>query len=70
VLWSAGPAARDVTGRVIAVIGGTIAIVEGWAYGPQVHSERWTTERLDAVMPDLLAKAAPNAEMTGHRPLR
>lgn len=70
VLWLAGPAARDVTGRVLAVIGGTIAVVEGWAYGPEVHSgERWTTHRLDAVLPDLLAKAAPNADMTGHRPL-
>ena len=59
---AAGPAGRDVTG-CIAVIGGTIAIVEGWAYGPEVHSdERWTTQRLDAALPELLAKAAPNAE--------
>ena len=71
VLWLAGPAARDVTGRVLAVIGGTIAVVEGWAYGPEVHSdERWTTQRLDAVLPDLLAKAAPNADMTGRRPVQ
>jgi NAD(P)-dependent dehydrogenase (short-subunit alcohol dehydrogenase family) len=71
VLWLAGPAAGDVTGRVLAVIGGTIAVVEGWAYGPEVHSdERWTTQRLDAVLPDLLAKAAPNADMTGRRPVQ
>lgn len=71
VLWLASPAARDVTGRVLSVIGGTIAVVEGWAYGPEIHSEqRWTAERLDAVLPDLLAKAAPNADLTGHRPIQ
>ncbi|QLL09852.1 SDR family oxidoreductase [Mycobacterium vicinigordonae] len=69
VLWLAGPTAREVTGRVLAVIGGTIAVVEGWAYGPEVHSDgRWTPQRLDAVLPDLLANAAPNADVTGHRP--
>jgi hypothetical protein len=71
VLWLASPAARDVTGRVLSVMGGTITVAEGWAYGPEIHSdERWTTERLDDVLPGLLAKAAPNADMTGHRPVR
>jgi NAD(P)-dependent dehydrogenase (short-subunit alcohol dehydrogenase family) len=71
VLWLASAVARDVTGRVLAVIGGTIAVVEGWAYGPEIHSDqRWTLQRLDAVLPDLLAKAAPNADMTGHRPVQ
>ena len=71
VLWLASPAARDVTGRVLAVIGGTIAVVEGWAYGPEIHSdERWTPQRLDAALSELLAKAAPNADMTGHRPVQ
>lgn len=71
LLWLAGPAAREVTGRVFAVIGGTIAVVEGWAYGPEIHSDqRWTTDRLDEVLPGLLAKAAPNADMTGHRPVQ
>ena len=71
VLWLAGPAGRDATGRVLAVIGGTIAVVEGWAYGPEIQSdERRTPQRLDAALPELLAKAAPNADMTGHRPVR
>lgn len=69
LVWLAGPGGRDVTGRVFAVIGGKIAVVEGWAYGPEAQSdERWTAERLDEVMPGLLAKAAPNADMTGQRP--
>lgn len=68
-VWLAGPVARGVTGRVLAVFGGTIAVVEGWSYGPEVSSDqRWTAERLDDVLPGLLAKAAPNADMTGHRP--
>ncbi|MEB3070662.1 SDR family oxidoreductase [[Mycobacterium] vasticus] len=70
VLWLAGPGGRTVTGRVLAVIGGTIAVVEGWAYGPEVHSDqRWTPQHLDEVLPGLLAKAAPNADLTGHRPV-
>jgi NAD(P)-dependent dehydrogenase (short-subunit alcohol dehydrogenase family) len=69
LLWLAGPDARDVTGRVFAHIGGTIAVVEGWVYGPEIHSdERWTVDRLNEEVPALLAKAAPNADMTGHRP--
>lgn len=68
VLWLAGPAGREVNGRILAVIGGTVAVVEGWAYGPEVHSDqRWSVERLDEALPALLAKAAPNADMTGHR---
>jgi NAD(P)-dependent dehydrogenase (short-subunit alcohol dehydrogenase family) len=71
VLWLAGPAARTVTGRVLAAIGGTIAVVDGWAYGPEIHStERWTVARLDQEMPGLLDKALPGADITGCRPVR
>jgi hypothetical protein len=69
VVWLAGASARDVTGRVFAAIGGTVAVVEGWACGPQAHSDRrWTQQQLDEVLPGPLAKAAPNADMTGQRP--
>lgn len=68
VVWLGSPEAANVTGRVLAVMGGTIAVVEGWAYGPEISStERWTVERLHDVIPELVAKAAPNADMTGHR---
>jgi NAD(P)-dependent dehydrogenase (short-subunit alcohol dehydrogenase family) len=71
VVWLASPAARHITGRVVSVMGGTIAVAEGWAYGPEIHSDqRWTTERLDEVLPGLLDKAALNADMTGHRPIQ
>jgi NAD(P)-dependent dehydrogenase (short-subunit alcohol dehydrogenase family) len=69
VVWLADPSASNVTGRVFAAIGGTVAVVEGWAYGPQAHTDgRWTQQQLDQVLPALLAKAAPNADMTGRRP--
>ena len=70
VLWLAGPAARGVTGRVLAVLGGSSVVAAGWAYGPEVHSdEPWTPQLRDSVLPELLARAAPNADMTGHRPV-
>jgi hypothetical protein len=61
ILWLAGASARAVTGRVLAVFGGTISVLEGWVYGPEIHSdERWTPDRLDEVLSGLLAKAAPS----------
>ncbi|MGW9267473.1 SDR family oxidoreductase [Gordonia terrae] len=72
VAWlGTSDAARSVTGRVLAVMGGTIAVVEGWVYGPEASStERWTIDALDAELPGLIEKAAPNADMTGRRPAR
>lgn len=56
---------------MLAAIGGTIAVVDGWAYGPEIHStERWTVARLDQEMPGLLDKALPGADITGRRPAR
>ena len=69
VVWLAGPASKDVTGRVFAVIGGTVAVLEGWVYGPEAQTDtRWTVEELDGVLPDLVARAAPNADIYGKRP--
>jgi NAD(P)-dependent dehydrogenase (short-subunit alcohol dehydrogenase family) len=69
VVWLAGPAAREVTGRVFNVRGGTISVAEGWQAGPGVDKgARWTVEELDDVLPGLVAKAAPNADQRGIRP--
>jgi len=69
VVWLAGPAAREVTGRVFNVRGGMISVAEGWQAGPGVDKgERWTVEELDDVLPGLVAKAAPNADQSGSRP--
>ncbi len=69
VVWLGSTESKDVTGRVFAVIGGTVAVVDGFAYGPEASSdERWTPERLGPVMADLVARAAPAADITGRRP--
>ena len=69
MVWLAGPAAREVTGRVFNVRGGMTSVAEGWQAGPGVDKgERWTVEELDEVLPGLVAKAAPNADQRGIRP--
>ncbi|MFE9322583.1 SDR family oxidoreductase [Nocardia sp. NPDC052278] len=71
VVWLGSTASKDVTGRVFAVIGGTVAVVDGWAYGPEVSSsQRWTLDQLAEVLPSLVAAAVPAADMTGRRPTR
>lgn len=69
VVWLGSPASSGVTGRVFSVTGTRISVAEGWANGPTVDKgERWTPAELGEVIPDLVAKAAPNADMTGTRP--
>ncbi len=68
VVWLASPQSRSVTGRVFAVAGGRISVLEGWANGPTAEREgRWTPDELGAVVPDLVAQAPPNADMSGNR---
>lgn len=68
-VWLAGPAAREVTGRVFNIRGGHLSVAEGWSAGPGAdHGARWTQEALDDVLPGLLREAAPNARMDGTRP--
>jgi NAD(P)-dependent dehydrogenase (short-subunit alcohol dehydrogenase family) len=64
VVWLGSPESRDVTGRVFLVSGGTIAVAEGWHRGPTIDKgDRWEPKELSAVVPELVAKAAPNATM-------
>jgi NAD(P)-dependent dehydrogenase (short-subunit alcohol dehydrogenase family) len=68
VVWLGSAASRDVTGRVFGVCGNRITVQEGWVNGPAASaSARWTQEELSAVVPDLVARAAPNADATGER---
>jgi NAD(P)-dependent dehydrogenase (short-subunit alcohol dehydrogenase family) len=70
VVWLGGPTAREVTGRVFNVRGGTISVAEGWVAGPGVQrNSRWTVADLDDVVPGLVEKAAPNARQDGRRPV-
>ncbi|MBV9382534.1 MAG: SDR family NAD(P)-dependent oxidoreductase [Streptosporangiaceae bacterium] len=68
VVWLGSPESRAVTGRVFGVWGNAITVLEGWANGPSVSRDsRWDQARLSAVVPDLVAQAAPNADTLGNR---
>ena len=68
VVWLGSTESREITGRVFNVGGGHISVAEGWVAGPAVDKgDRWDPAELGAVIPDLVAKAAPNANMGGER---
>lgn len=69
VVWLASEQAKGVTGRVFNVRGGRISVAEGWIAGPEADKgARWDPAELGGVVPDLVAKARPNARMDGHAP--
>lgn len=66
VAWLASVDSQEVTGRVFDVGGGRIGVAEAWRLGPEVTKEEpWDAADLGAVIPDLVAKAAPNVDMGG-----
>ena len=68
VVWLGSAQSREVTGRVFGVWGNAITVLEGWANGPGVSQDtRWDQAGLSAVVPGLVAKAAPNADTMGNR---
>jgi len=68
VVWLGSAESADITGRVFNVQGGTISVAEGWVAGPgQDKGDRWEPAELGKVVPDLVAKAASNANMGGRR---
>jgi NAD(P)-dependent dehydrogenase (short-subunit alcohol dehydrogenase family) len=68
VVWLGSSESAGITGRVFNVQGGNISVAEGWVAGPGVSKgDRWEVAELGAVIPDLVAKAAPNANMGGRR---
>jgi NAD(P)-dependent dehydrogenase (short-subunit alcohol dehydrogenase family) len=59
VAWLMSSQSAGITGRVFELAGGTIRVLEGWRRGPQVdQAERWAPTELDAVVRDLVARAA------------
>jgi hypothetical protein len=53
---------------VFNVRGGHISVAEGWVAGPGAEKDdRWDPAELGKVIPDLVAQAAPNANMAGRR---
>jgi NAD(P)-dependent dehydrogenase (short-subunit alcohol dehydrogenase family) len=68
VAWLASRQADGITGRVFNIGGGRLSVAEGWVAGPGVEREGlFDTEELGSIVPDLVAKAAPNADMRGER---
>ena len=68
VVWLGSAESREVTGRVFGVWGNVITVLEGWVNGPSVSADtRWDPAGLSAVIPGLVAKAAPNAGTLGTR---
>ena len=69
VAWLASTESAGITGRVFNVAGGRISVAEGWHAGPLAErDDRWDPVELGPVLHDLVARAAPNAEMSGLRP--
>jgi hypothetical protein len=68
VVWLASTEAAAITGRVFNVYGGQISVAEGWVAGPGVsRDDRWEPSELGDVIPGLVSRAAPNANMSGRR---
>ncbi len=68
VVWLGSTESKDVTGRVFAVGGGRITVLEGWNEGPVADKgARWDPAELTDIVPDLVKRAAPNADMRGRR---
>jgi NAD(P)-dependent dehydrogenase (short-subunit alcohol dehydrogenase family) len=66
VVWLGSPESKDITGRVFQVAGGMIRVAEGWHGGPVANQDdRWEPAELGKIVPDLVAKARPNANMGG-----
>ncbi|KAA9166018.1 SDR family NAD(P)-dependent oxidoreductase [Amycolatopsis acidicola] len=67
VAWLGSPASRAVTGQIFNIKGSRISVAEGWVAGPEAdNGTRWTQERLDELMPGLVAKARGRSDMDGH----
>lgn len=64
VVWLGSAESSGITGRVFLVHGGTVSVAEGWRRGPtEVKDGRWDPAELGAVVPGLVARAAPNSTM-------
>ncbi|MFD3585401.1 SDR family oxidoreductase [Streptomyces sp. NPDC058683] len=69
VAWLASVGSQEVTGRIFDIAGGRIGVAESWRLGPEVTRQgRWEASELGSVIPGLVAKAAPNVDMTGTVP--
>lgn len=58
VVWLGSAEARDVTGRVFEIEGGTVSVADGWHHGPaRDRAARWDPGELGPVVRSLLAES-------------
>jgi hypothetical protein len=67
VAWIASERSQALTGRVVEVVGQTVAIAEGWHRGPEGKVIE-DPEQLDPLMAELIARARPHANSQGRDP--
>lgn len=66
VVWLASEESGGVSGRVFEVEGGTIAVMDGWQFGPRATREqRWQPEEIGAAVADLIEEAPDPAPVYG-----
>jgi NAD(P)-dependent dehydrogenase (short-subunit alcohol dehydrogenase family) len=66
VTWLASEESKGVTGRVFDVTGMRLSVAEGWSRGPTVEPVDDPT-LIGPLVEQMLAEAAPNADMSGSR---
>src|SRR6202012_386584 len=68
VVWLGSSESAGITGRIFNVQGDHLSVAEGWVEGPAADKgDRWDPAELGKIVPDLVARAAPNANMGGKR---
>jgi NAD(P)-dependent dehydrogenase (short-subunit alcohol dehydrogenase family) len=66
VVWLGSPLSAGITGRVFNVVGGRVSVAEGWVKGPEATKDgQWDPVELGELLPDMVAKARRNSEMSG-----
>jgi NAD(P)-dependent dehydrogenase (short-subunit alcohol dehydrogenase family) len=66
VVWLASAGSRDVTGRVLEVMGGRVGVAEGWRHGPAVERPGGLEPaEAGAAVRELLARAAEPTPLLG-----
>ncbi len=64
VTWLASTQSAGITGRVFEASGNVLAVAESWHRGPTAEPVDDPT-KIDAIARDLVARARPNADMSG-----
>ncbi len=66
VVWLASAEAREVTGRVFEVSGGSLSLADGWREGPKLdRGARWEPAEIGDGVRELLRKATPPQKVYG-----